>query len=279
MTDNVTNPSSVLYTDSATGRPVAASTSNPLPVTLTSGSTDQDVNIAAAGGVAVVAATAPVPVGFYNPSGGALIDPTLPAEVVGSVASGAADSGKPVKIGGVYNATPSALSEGQRGNIQLGSRGGVLVGTIANYSPADNVTNANAGGVFQDGNGNGRIPPVFMLGYNGTSWDRVRTAGSNLGLSVEEGPFVLGRATADSQIKGSAGFIHTVSIAPLTATPTAGLLTVYNSLTETGTVVYSEWIFATTPGHTVTLDIPCGTGIYVGFDATLANVQVTVAYR
>lgn len=72
--------------------------------------------------------------------------------------------------------------------------------------------------------------------------------------------------------------LHTVSIAPLTATPTAGLLTIYDSATETGTVVYSEWIFATTPGHTILLDCVCPNGIYVGFDAALANVSVTVTY-
>lgn len=98
-------------------------------------------------------------------------------------------------------------------------------------------------------------------------------------LLTEAGGYSLGRATADASIKGSAGFIHSISIAPLTATPTAGLLTVYDNTAESGTVVYAEWVFATTPGHTVILDLPCGTGIFVGFDGTLANVQVTVAYR
>ena len=97
-------------------------------------------------------------------------------------------------------------------------------------------------------------------------------------LYVEQ-PYVLGRVTADGQIKGSAGFVHTITISPTTATPTAGLLSIYNSLTETGTVIYSEWIFATTPGHTVLLDLPFDTGLYVGYDAALANVACTVAYR
>lgn len=98
-------------------------------------------------------------------------------------------------------------------------------------------------------------------------------------LYHENGPYLLGRATGDTQIKSSAGFIHSISIAPLTAAPTAGLLTVYDNTVEGGTVVYSEWVFATTPGHTVVLDVPMGTGIYVGFDGTLANVQATVSYR
>lgn len=92
-------------------------------------------------------------------------------------------------------------------------------------------------------------------------------------------PYTYGRVTADGQIKASAGFIHSISIAGLTATPTAGLMTVYDSTTEAGTVIYSEWVFATVVGHTIELDVTAATGIYVGFDGTLANAQVTVAYR
>ncbi len=87
------------------------------------------------------------------------------------------------------------------------------------------------------------------------------------------------RKTADGQVMAAAGFVHTISIAPTTASPTAGLVTVYDSLTETGTIIYSEWVFATTPGHTVTIDSACATGLYIGYDATLANVSVTASYR
>lgn len=86
------------------------------------------------------------------------------------------------------------------------------------------------------------------------------------------------RKTADGQVKASAGFIHSVSIAPTTATPTAGLLSIYDNVAETGTVVFSEWVFATTPGHTIILDVFCDNGIYVSYDGTLANVSVTVGY-
>jgi hypothetical protein len=87
------------------------------------------------------------------------------------------------------------------------------------------------------------------------------------------------RVTADGQVRASKGKLHTISIAPTTATPTAGLLSVYDSLTEANTVIYSEWVFATTPGHTITLDCDVSTGIYVGYDGTLANVSCTVAHR
>ncbi len=99
------------------------------------------------------------------------------------------------------------------------------------------------------------------------------------GWWVEQGPFKYSRKTADGQVKASSGFLHTVTIAPTTATPTAGLLTIYDSLTEANTIIFSEWVFATTAGHTLILDVPFNVGLYIGYDATLANASVTVSYR
>lgn len=161
------------------------------------------------------------------------------SQVQGNSAAAATDSGNPVKVGGVYNSSAPTYSSGQRTDLQA------------------------------DVNGNEKVveqqSPVYEDNVNGKA--------------VVEHRYSAGVATADTQIKATAGFVHTVSIAPLTATPTAGLLTIYDSAAESGTVVYKEWIFATTPGHTVTLDVSCATGIYVGFDATLANVHVAVSYR
>lgn len=50
---------------------------------------------------------------------------TLP--VAGNVANAAADSGNPVKIGGVFNTTIPALTAGQRGDVQVDARGALLV--------------------------------------------------------------------------------------------------------------------------------------------------------
>jgi hypothetical protein len=87
------------------------------------------------------------------------------------------------------------------------------------------------------------------------------------------------RCTADTSVMTGIGKLHTVSIAPTTATPTAGLVTIYDSATETGTAIYSEWVFATTPGHTIILDCDVYAGIYVGYDGTLANATVTVTWQ
>lgn len=83
------------------------------------------------------------------------------------------------------------------------------------------------------------------------------------------------RAIASLQAKAGAGTIHTLIISPLTATPTAGLLTVYDSLTATGTVLYAEWVTAGVLPHAMALDTAFLTGLFIGFDGTLANVSVT----
>lgn len=87
------------------------------------------------------------------------------------------------------------------------------------------------------------------------------------------------RVTADGLVRTGQGKLYTISIAPTTATPTAGLLTVYDNTAESGTIIYSEWVFATTPGHSILLDYDVKTGIYVGYDGTLANVSCTVTHR
>lgn len=50
-----------------------------------------------------------------------------PVLVTGNVASGAADSGNPVKVGGVYSSSLPTLTNGNRGNLQLDVNGQLLV--------------------------------------------------------------------------------------------------------------------------------------------------------
>jgi hypothetical protein len=85
--------------------------------------------------------------------------------------------------------------------------------------------------------------------------------------------------TADTPVITGQGTLHTVSIAPATASVTAGLLTVYDNTAESGTVLYEEWVLTSVVGHTITLDCDFHAGLYVGFDATLANAAVTVTFQ
>lgn len=50
-------------------------------------------------------------------------DSTGSLKAVGNVASGATDSGNPVKIGGVYNSAFPTLTNGQRGDVQMTAKG------------------------------------------------------------------------------------------------------------------------------------------------------------
>lgn len=57
---------------------------------------------------------------------------TPPWSVAGNVASAATDSGNPVKVGAVFNTTLPTFTTGQRGDLQIDSRGR-LITTISNF--------------------------------------------------------------------------------------------------------------------------------------------------
>jgi hypothetical protein len=108
-------------------------------VQLTAANLNAQVFGASADGV--TAAPNPVVVGGGT-LGGVVETMTVDANgnvaVVGSVAAGTADSGNGVKISGVYNTTVPALTNGQRGDLQVDSRSAQLTtpldGSRATYS-------------------------------------------------------------------------------------------------------------------------------------------------
>ena len=194
----------------------------------------------------------------------------------------AAGTTVPVPVGGIYNATPPTYTTGDRTPLQAGSRGSLNVQIIdGNGTSFASVVNPSADGIASStGLTVGRAQNVV---FNGSSWDRMRSTGAvgttGGALLTELGPYVFGRVTADGQIKNGAGFIHSITISP-NGSVTAGVLTVYNSLTETGAIVAQFALPVTTfTPFSVTLDVACSTGIFVGFDASLANVSCTVSYR
>jgi hypothetical protein len=161
------------------------------------------------------------------------------SEITGDVASGATDSGNPVKVGGVYNSTPPTLTTGQRGDLQVDVNGNTLE-SLATKIAGEDLTN-----------------------------DVMKVEQRFSGVMV----------SADTQVKAGAGFLHTLTFAQIDAAPTAGTIIVYDSLSETGTILYSE-TFDTTVfrGYTVTLDVTFATGLYIGFTTT-ADIGVTPSYR
>lgn len=104
---------------------------------------------------------------------------SLNAQVVGNVASGGADSGNPVKVGGVFNTTQPTLTSGQRGDVQMTSRAETRVAISANATMANCATPADA-----QTNTSGLQTQARLMSYNGATWDMLRGDTTN-GLDVD----------------------------------------------------------------------------------------------
>jgi hypothetical protein len=105
----------------------AAITANAWPYKITDGTNTAAVKAASTAAIA----TDPALVVAISPNNSlSVLQATasnLNAQVVGNVASGSADSGNGIKISGVYNTIVPSLSTGNRGDIQLDSRGALQV--------------------------------------------------------------------------------------------------------------------------------------------------------
>lgn len=139
-------------------------------------------------GTTTTPATGNVGLGRYNSTpvtvaNGALnamaIDVNANTIVVGNVASGSTDSGSPVKLGGKYNSTLPTFTDGQRGDIQIGTKGSLATSIRPANSTVDLAFTSNSSdtiGTNATGNSIQTVP--FNLLFNGTSWDRLRAANS-----------------------------------------------------------------------------------------------------
>ncbi len=124
--------------------------------------------------------------------------------VQGNVASGVADSGNPVKMGGVYNTVGIALVTGQRGDAQLDSNGNIKTRFVGNgVAGANGLANVLVYGTDTALNTN-RPMAVALHKYNGTTWDMDRKPNATSRIPS---------ATADTNAtlaKSTAGDIWTV---------------------------------------------------------------------
>lgn len=94
-----------------------------------------------------------------------------PFPVVGNVASGVADSGNPVKTGGVGSSVPlTAVTNGQRANSWFNLNGQQMV-QLTDGSTIVSFGNASVDGL---GVSPGLAVRGFGLVFNGTNWDRQR---------------------------------------------------------------------------------------------------------
>lgn len=111
------------------------------------------------------------------------IDQTTPGTTnavvaTGNVASGATDSGNPLKAAGKYNSTLPTFTDGQRGDLQIASTGELQVFAKGNLTTgADGINNVNLISIGARGSaGSATISPlnVASYGFDGGAWDRIR---------------------------------------------------------------------------------------------------------
>lgn len=170
-----------------------------------------DVDIRAAVGYApgeVSAKANVVVIGGSIDSSGTIVSGS--SVVVGNAASGAADSGNPVKVGGVYRTTSPTLTDGQRGDLQLGTRGSLNVTLF----PANNtipiggqVNNSDAISTTATS----LTVTSFDTIFNGSTWDRTKkvTTTSRIVSSAA--------TTNATSAKASAGSLHAIIATNTTA--------------------------------------------------------------
>lgn len=94
----------------------------------------------------------------------------------GNVASGAADSGNPVKIAGVYDSSPAAVTTGQRRTIETNAIGAVLVAFDSGGDAGGDAAATLGGVITRQASALGGSNPlaVGQFDYNGATWDRHR---------------------------------------------------------------------------------------------------------
>ncbi len=157
----------------------------------------------------------------------------------GLAASGTAKSGNPSQIGGVFNTTQPTVLTGQVVEAQYTARGGAIVST---GSDAFNITVSTAlptgtnviGAVTQSGVWNigtvttlSQLPTtaaladatanptlteiaVFPLGFNGTTWDRLKATGGALNVGITGANTVVANAgTGNFSVVNPAGGVLT----------------------------------------------------------------------
>lgn len=133
---------------------------------------------------------------FANLQQGALsCDASGNLQVGGNVSSGGIDAGNPVKIGGVFNTTPPTLTNGQRGDAQLGSRGAINVTLTSLNGTVSPVYGTLSSDAVATGSA-GMFTETFNYLFNGATFDRVRP-----------GPYQLAQVPITAAAAGSTGAV------------------------------------------------------------------------
>ncbi len=171
-------------------------------------------------------------------------------QIQGNIASGSSDSGNPVKTGGVNRTTQPTLTDGQRGDMQLDTRGNLKTTIYAanGANPfAALADNADAVASSATVNKLGVIARNTL--YNGTTYDRAVSAGGAVAAGTGTAAVSLSPTTAQL---GLTIFSNTALSSTKTAVKaSAGRLNWYNVYNPNASVTYLQIFNNTTASITV----------------------------
>jgi len=174
-------------------------------------------------------ATPPIAASVVNPA-----TITNDVTVQGDIASGAADSGNPAKIGCKYNLTLPTFVDGVRGDCQINAKGGVWVQTTQSaVTGSDGFSNANLGNSTSVSGATPLSTIVAPMFFNGTTWDRMRGSATQ-GLQVAPQPYPFG---ATDIIGGSGTVSNAVATATLTGVAAKFTYLSHFDITASGSTV------------------------------------------
>lgn len=213
VTQPVSIAASVAITAAALPLPALAATSTKQPALGTAGTASTDVITVQgiAGGVAFVTG--------------------------GNVASGATDSGNPVKVGGVYHASPITLTDGQRGDAQLDASGNIKVNIAAGASSGavaqGSTTSGQTGSLIQGAvttaaptYTTGQTSPISLTTAGGQRTDLSSVGGTAVAAGASLAAASVPTAIATDQLNVVASGTFTASAQTLAiATNGAGYVT------------------------------------------------------
>ena len=127
-----------------------------------------------------------------------------PVAVQGNVASGATDSGNPVKVGGVFRTTKPTLTDGQRGDVQLTSNSLMAVGIVGTGGAGLATETAQGATDAQNAAAVGVRNVSFGLGFRNTF---INSCDIFCNLSIRSSHFRFGIADLCTNIqRNSIGF-------------------------------------------------------------------------
>lgn len=193
----------------------------------------------------------------------AVTQSTSPWIVAGSVASGSADSGNPVKTGGVFNTTQPTVTNGQRVDNQNTARGAQIVATgvdtfnVTVNAPLPAGTNV-IGHVITDSGSTTAVTGTVTI--SGTVTANIGTTG---GITVAQGSTTSGQSgpLVQGAVTTAAPAYSTAQTSPLSLT-TAGALRIDGS--------------GSTQPVSGTITANAGTGNFTVVQATASNLNATV---